>query len=203
MFLTLNEIRKHKPCKVGYNKLINAMLNKDKPSPWLSRYLPIDAERKDEKLSMQFVLDAVGINDAVWTLRCFDLKKHAAQHFVIDLIKYSAKLSESCFSELPHIRSAVTIVENYVDGYATHSDFRLASASFTQMYERAVKDDETELLYAYTINVGAMLSDTITSHSINTLVSAIMNEGIERDVEVINDLHDMFMMFCAQYGAEK
>ena len=57
MRTTLSEIRKHQPCKDGWEQLLRH-LNKTRPD--------------DEPLPLETILDANGLGDALWCLRAVE-----------------------------------------------------------------------------------------------------------------------------------
>ena len=195
MFLTLNKIREHKPCLIGYNNLVYAML--DKPA-FYTKFKAVSKERKNEHLSMKFVLESVGLGDAIWTLRCFDLQQNSTNEYVVKLMK----LSYSHFSHVlnendkKYLISVINTIDNYTNGFATISDLRASVDILLRLYDECECDESTENLYAFCINACAMLSSTHTQHSIRCLNNAILNSGKKQNVDLTDKLNEMFLEFC-------
>ena len=65
---TLNRIRKHSPCELGWKKLLNH-LGKTKAD--------------DEFLPMTTILDSNGLDDALWCLRSVPEFDRLHQHYAV------------------------------------------------------------------------------------------------------------------------
>jgi len=152
MKTTLNEIKKHYPCFSGWNSLLKH-LNK--------------TESDDEPLELTTILEANGIKDTVWALRCFDYSDYCL--FLADIAESVLAIYEKDNkSDAP--RLAIKAIRDYKSGiikkeqlsaaadsaYATaHASDYAHAASNTAAHAAATAADATAntatyAAYAYT-----------------------------------------------------
>ena len=108
MKTTLNEIRKHKPCADGWEKLLT-YLGKTKAD--------------DEPLSIATIIDSNGLNDALWCLR-------AVEGYDRELRLFAVWCSRQVQHLLTDQRSldALDVAERYANGEATEEELNAARA---------------------------------------------------------------------------
>ena len=114
MQLTLNQIKKHGPCRLGWNTLL-ASLNK--------------THADDDPINIMDILKSNGLDDAVWCLRCCDY---------IDCCLFLADVAESVllFFEKTNAslspRQAIDTIQQYkrdkISQKASQAMIRLANA---------------------------------------------------------------------------
>lgn len=106
MKTTLNAIRKHEPCKDGWEKLLT-YLGKTKAD--------------DESLSLVTILDSNGLDDAVWCLRAVEGKDKEIRLFAV-----------WCARQVRHLMTdkrsldALDVAERYANGDATDAELTAA-----------------------------------------------------------------------------
>jgi len=109
MHTTLNEIRKHDPCRSGWEKLL----------AYLGR-----TESDDEPLQFTTILDGNGLLDAIWCLRVlpdYDLK---VMEFKLKCARRVEHLDKSGSA-----KKCLDVVERFIRGEATKEDMHCVSAS--------------------------------------------------------------------------
>ncbi len=106
MYTTLNKIREHGPCPLGWLKLLR-YLGKAKPD--------------DEPLSLATILKSNGLGDAIWCLRAVDGRDREMRLFAV-------KCARSLQHKISDRRSlnALDVAEAYANGLATEAQLRRA-----------------------------------------------------------------------------
>jgi len=143
---TLNIIKSHRPCKPGWDELLNS-LNKETPD--------------DEPLDLMHILESNGIKDAVWTLRCFDYLDYCL--FLADVAERALFIYETKgVSDAP--RKAIQAIRDYKVGLITKDDLIYAAdsvyddadiaafaafAAVAAVYAVYDNDDVDDTVYAY------------------------------------------------------
>ena len=106
MKTTLNEIRKHKPCADGWEKLLT-YLGKTKAD--------------DEPLSITTILDSNGPEDALWCLRAVEGKDREIRLFAV----WCARQVQHLLKDQRSI-DALDVAERYAKGQATEDELNAA-----------------------------------------------------------------------------
>lgn len=106
MKTTLNAIRKHEPCKDGWEKLLT-YLGKTKAD--------------DESLSLVTILDSNGLDDAVWCLRAVEGKDKEIRLFAV----WCARQVQHLMTDQRSI-SALDVAERYANDQATNDELAAA-----------------------------------------------------------------------------
>ena len=99
MRTTLNQIRAHLPCRDGWEKLL--------------RHLDKSAA-DDEPLLIETILDANGLDDALWCLRAVDGQERGTRLYAV----WCARRVQHLTSDLRSV-SALNVAERYARGRAT------------------------------------------------------------------------------------
>jgi len=108
MYTTLNAIRKYRPCKPSWTKLLNGLGK---------------TAADDEPIPITKIIDILGIEDAIWCLRAVDAKH----------IPWIKRYALWCATQLRHLmadrRSAhvLDVAIRYLDGQATEAEMRAAT----------------------------------------------------------------------------
>ena len=115
METTLNEILKHNPCsqysdKAGWGLLLK---NLDKK------------EADDEPLSLKYILESNGIEDAIWALRCFDYRDYCL--FLADVAEGVLPIFEKQNREDKRPRRAVEAIRLFHQGAISKGDLKKAA----------------------------------------------------------------------------
>ena len=99
MITTLNAIRKHQPCKSGWEKLLS-YLGKTKAD--------------DEPLEITTILDSNGLNDALWCLRAVEGRDREIRLYAV----WCARQVQYLMKDQRSI-DALDVAERYANGEAT------------------------------------------------------------------------------------
>lgn len=106
-YTTLNEIKKHEPCRDGWQKLLTA-LGKTKAD--------------DKPVSLKFILESNGLDDALWALRA-----------VADIDRDARLFAVWCARQVQHLMTdkrcldALDVAERFANGKATQDELTAAS----------------------------------------------------------------------------
>jgi hypothetical protein len=103
---TLNAIREHDPCKIGWSKLLKN-LNKSKAD--------------DEPLAILTILESNGIDDALWCLRAVKEHQKEMRLFAVACARSVQHLMEDARSI-----AAIDVAERYARGFATQQELDAA-----------------------------------------------------------------------------
>ena len=109
---TLNIIKSKQPCSDGW-KLLLKSLGKTKPD--------------DEALSLMYILESNGINDAIWALRCFDYKEYCL--FLADVADSVLHIFEDKCTDDKRVRLCIQGIRDYHAGKITIEELKNLSAS--------------------------------------------------------------------------
>lgn len=104
MKTTLNEIKKHKPCTNGWEKLLN-YLGKTKAD--------------DEEISILTILDSNGLDDALWCLRAVEGKDREVRLFAV----WCARRVQHLMTDKRSL-DALDVAERYANGQATEDELK-------------------------------------------------------------------------------
>ena len=110
MKTTLNEIKKHHPCKSGWSTLLKS-LNK--------------TTSDDESLDLMTILKSNGIEDAIWCLRCFDYLDYCL--FLADVAESVLPIYEAK-NESKAPRNAIAAIREYKAGNIDKDQLRATAA---------------------------------------------------------------------------
>jgi hypothetical protein len=110
MKTTLNKIREHNPCKESWEKLLNS-LNKTKAD--------------DESIELKYILDLLGIEDAIWALRSIESDKDV-RLFACDCAESGLHIFEERYPEDKRPRKSIETSRNYAIGKATIKELNAA-----------------------------------------------------------------------------
>ena len=118
---TLNAIRKHSPCRDGWNKLL-AHLGKTKAD--------------DDPLSLLTVLESNGLDDALWCLRALPPEADdAVRLLVCDLVEPAMKLTKD-----PRPAKALKVARLFAFGKATRVELNAARDAAWDAARAAARD---------------------------------------------------------------
>jgi hypothetical protein len=112
---TLNEIKKHRPCRSGWETLTES-LGKD--------FNP------DEKIPLLTILKANGINDVLWARRAVENseeKKRILKSFALDAAEHVLYLFEKKFPEDNRPRFAIECAREFLAGTKTKQELAAAA----------------------------------------------------------------------------
>ena len=96
---TLNKIRLHNPCTEGWTKLLKAL---DK------------TRADDEPISLAFILQSNGFDDALWALRCLEGADREIRLFAVECARQVQHLLTD-----PRSLAVLEVAERFANGQAT------------------------------------------------------------------------------------
>ena len=114
---TLNKIRSHNPCKDSYAVLLKS-LKKTKPD--------------DEPLSFRYILDTIGIQDAVWCLRTLQYKEFCL--FSADVAETVLHIFQEQYPEDSRPREAIEAIRKFNSGEITQDQLAKSAANAYAAY---------------------------------------------------------------------
>ena len=106
MYTTLNKIKSHDPCAGGWRTLLTA-LGKTKAD--------------DDPVSMAFILQSNGFEDAVWTFKCLAGADREIRLFAVDCARQVQHLMTD-----PRSLAALDVAERFANGLATSEELDAA-----------------------------------------------------------------------------
>ncbi len=109
MNTTLNKIREYNPCKPRWEKLLSS-LNKTKAD--------------NEPVSFKYLLDVLGIKDAIWCLRTLTYKEQCL--FLADIAESVLPEFEK-YSDDPAPRKCIQAIRDYEQGLISEAELQAAS----------------------------------------------------------------------------
>lgn len=131
MKTTLNEIKRHGPCREGWEKLLKS-LNKTKAD--------------DEDLEIKHIIESNGIDDAIWCLRAVDGHDKEIRLFVV----FCARQNQHLLTDERSI-NVINVAEKYANGEATLEELHVAwSAAWSALWSvaRSVARSERSATYS-------------------------------------------------------
>ena len=106
MYTTLNKIKAHSPCEGGWRTLLKA-LGKTKAD--------------EEPVSMAFILQSNGLDDALWALRCLEDADREIRLFAVEVAREVQHLMADARS-----LAALDVAERFANGGATPEELAAA-----------------------------------------------------------------------------
>jgi len=118
--VTLKDLRANHACVSGYNKLVCALTDQefDEERETYIRY------RHDEPISIEYILNANGLDDALWALRAVKNADRDCRHYAV----WCAREVQHLMTD-PHCIHALDVAERYADGQATDDELKAARAA--------------------------------------------------------------------------
>ena len=123
---TLKQLRDKRACYDGYNKLVRAIQGKEFTAADSEKESYIRFAHKDD-ITIRFILDANGLDDAVWSLRA--CKQNA------DLVRKERLFAVWCARQVQHLIAderrllALDVAERHANGLATDNELSAARAA--------------------------------------------------------------------------
>lgn len=111
MKTTLNQIRKHNPCEDSWKKLLSS-LNK--------------TEADDEPLPLRYILDTLGVEDAIWALQSIEGADREIRLFACDCADRVLPMCEAKYPDDTRPRNAIEVARRYANGEATEQELAAA-----------------------------------------------------------------------------
>ena len=101
--LTLSDIRKRRPCKDGWRKLLKS-LNKTKAD--------------ETEVTFSYIAENNDVFDALWCLRCIDTKKHRKEisYLCADMAQSVLHIYEKEYPDDKRPRDCIQAVRDFADG---------------------------------------------------------------------------------------
>jgi len=104
MKTTLNKIRSHNPCEGSWRKLLQSLGK---------------TEADDTEVSVRYILDLLGIDDAIWVLRAVDGHDREIRLFACDCAESVLHLYEDKYPDDNRPRNAIEVARRLANGEAT------------------------------------------------------------------------------------
>ena len=120
MYTTLNRIEPHHPCTQGWRTLLKA-LGKTRAD--------------DEAISMAFIHQSNGLDDALWALRCLEGADREIRLFTVDCARQVQHLMTD-----PRSLAALDVAERFAEGLATSEELDAARDAALAAARDAARD---------------------------------------------------------------
>ena len=114
MQTTLNKIKKHSPCKDGWEKLLNHLGK---------------TEADDEPLELITILESNGINDTIWAMRAVEEKNKEIRLFAADCAELVLPIYENKYPDDDRPRKAIQAARDYANGLISPEELDAARAA--------------------------------------------------------------------------
>jgi hypothetical protein len=114
MKTTLELIRKQKPCEESWSELLKS-LNKTKAD--------------SEPLELTYILETLGIEDAIWSLRSLEGKDKEIRLFAADCAESVLHIFEKEHPNDDRPRKAILAARDYANGFITSQELKAAGAA--------------------------------------------------------------------------
>jgi hypothetical protein len=121
-YTTLNKIRAHGPCEESWKTLL-ASLSK--------------TSADDEPVSLLYILDIIGIEDALWALRAVDGIERECRLFACRRAESVLYIYEREYPNDPRPRRAIEVARAYAEGTASESERAVAWAAVRDVVRAA------------------------------------------------------------------
>ena len=118
--VTLKALRANHACISGYNKLVCALTGQkfDEERETYIRY------RHEEPISIEYILDSNGLDDALWSLRAVPDVDRDCRHYAV----WCARQVQHLMTD-PRSIAALDVAERHADGLATDDELVSARAA--------------------------------------------------------------------------
>lgn len=123
MKTTLNKIRSHNPCEGSWRKLLQSLGK---------------TEADDTEVSVRYILDLLGIDDAIWVLRAVDGHDREVRLFACDCAESVLHLYEDKYPDDNRPRNAIEVARRHANVEATTIELEEARVDAWDAAARAV-----------------------------------------------------------------
>lgn len=127
VLITLNQIRKNKPCKNGWERLFKAQ---GKTSP------------DNVPFPITDVLDSNGIDDAHWCLDCLKGYDREKYHYLADIAESVLHVFEKAYPDDMRPRRSIQDMRDFADGKISKKRMNATRNATETILWAAVMDDE-------------------------------------------------------------
>ena len=114
MKTTLNKIRERNPCDASWKKLLQSLGK---------------TEADDTEISVRYILDLLGVGDAIWALRAVEGHDREIRLFACDCAESVLYLFEQKCPDDKRPRNAIEVAMRYANGEATSDELTTADAA--------------------------------------------------------------------------
>ena len=126
METTLKKLKKHNPCKSSWDRLLESL---DKTEP------------DNEPLKLRYILDLLGVQDAIWAFRAIDGYRKEQILFIADCAEHVLHIYEEKYPKNTAPRAAILATRNYANGKISKEKLRSAAdaayAAYADAYDAA------------------------------------------------------------------
>ena len=186
MNITLNQIRDHYLCKSSWEVLLKS-LDKTKAD--------------DEPLSLIYILDVLGINDAIWYLKCLEYKDYCL--FLADAAESVLHIFEKRFPGDDRPRKCIEGVRNYHKGLITKEELaQLRTAVYAcDAYAYAyVSEAAVYATDSAAVNAASVAHAVVASAAVNAGYGAVY--GAVNAAAREKKLDEIEVLFRKHFGEE-
>jgi len=114
METTLKKLKKHNPCKSSWDRLLESL---DKTEP------------DNAPLKLRYILDLLGVQDAIWAFRAIDGYRKEQILFIADCAEHVLHIYEEKYPKNTAPRAAILATRNYANGKISKEKLRSAAAA--------------------------------------------------------------------------
>jgi len=114
METTLKKLKKHNPCRSSWDRLLESL---DKTEP------------DNEPLKLRYILDLLGVQDAIWAFRAIDGYRKEQILFIADCAEHVLHIYEEKYPKNTAPRAAILATRNYANGKISKEKLRSAAAA--------------------------------------------------------------------------
>ena len=111
METTLKKLKKHNPCKSSWDRLLESL---DKTEP------------DNAPLKLRYILDLLGVQDAIWAFRAIDGYRKEQILFIADCAEHVLHIYEEKYPKNTAPRAAILATRNYANGKISKEKLRSA-----------------------------------------------------------------------------
>ena len=111
MKTTLNKIREHSPCEESWKKLLQSLGK---------------TEADDTEVTVRYILDLLGVEDAIWVLRAVDGHDREIRLFACDCAESALHVFENKYPDDNRPRNAIEVARRFANGEATIDELNAA-----------------------------------------------------------------------------
>ena len=111
METTLKKLKKHNPCRSSWDRLLESL---DKTEP------------DNEPLKLRYILDLLGVQDAIWAFRAIDGYRKEQILFIADCAEHVLHIYEEKYPKNTAPRAAILATRNYANGKISKEKLRSA-----------------------------------------------------------------------------
>jgi hypothetical protein len=114
MKTTLNKIREHSPCEESWKELLQSLGK---------------TEADDTEVTIRYILDLLGVEDAIWALRAVNGHDREIRLFACDCAESVLHVFENKYPDDNRPRNAIEVARRFANGEATIDESKAAGVA--------------------------------------------------------------------------